>query len=453
MTEFEIRDDFILRAYSLVDEKYKNYTSQEISNAVSYFEVKIKNIPEESGKTLGVSLGSLGAMHIFFMLALIRSGRNYTIFIENADNFLNQHMIAEKCYHMFLIGPWGEDVDNLHWPVPRHATFIENLLDKEMYTELFSAKIEEEAITFDKVPYNPKHEFRYEQKAYISFHFNHQPQLAYNTGRIEDSCVKAAVDSYFLSSDVVAMVRPFRHQGVATLTIYPAIFKAKKVILCFGRKDWEREATSDDVTHIHAPYEMIRDKWNIPKKLRMLTSGGYNFTKEYVEHLRSVSEIENIVDCFGTSYCPPPLAIRKLHKDSNEFSEFVWVNEFIKPVSTLFLTCDDRKTFEGEPNQLAKMEHGLVKTNDLISTGPFKFLGSHYNYVRVDDIRITDIEFNDFLYNKCRVQDYTLKFVYISGVKVPVIVLEERYREEFDKLVIEHSMEINVEYVSNRSAS
>lgn len=448
MTEFEIRDDFELRGFSIKDNAFRNYTPKQISNAVSYFEIKIKDIPLQEGKTLGIAFGFLGPIQLFFMLALIRSARDYTIFYCGTD-FLNQKMVEEKCYHMFLSGPWKTDIYHLEYPYEEYDEFIKSLRKSEMYTELFDATIEEEAISFDKVPYNSKHSFRYEQKVYINFGPNHEPQLAYNTGSIEDSCTRAAMEHYYSSTDVVALVRPFRHIGVGTLSIYPAVFKAKKLILCTWQKDWEQEASGDDITHIHVPYELLRDQWKIPKKLRMLTSGGYNFTKEYVNYLRSVSEIDNVVDCYGTSYCPPPLAIRRLNKDDTEFSEFTWVNDFIKPLSTLFLTCDDPKTFGSDVTQLAVMENGLVKTNDLISTGPFKFIGSHYNYVRVKDIRVADSNFENFLKNTSSIENFVLKFVYINGVKEPVLELEEHYKEEFEKLVSEHAIEIKVNYVTN----
>jgi hypothetical protein len=445
--EFKIRDDFELRSYSTVGKKFKEFTPQEISNAVAYFTDKINKVPSEEGKTLGLALGYLGALQLFFMLALIRSGRSYSIlYCDNA--FLDQTIAEEKCNHIFLVGPWsGIDYDYL---LPEYASFIENLRYPECYTEIFNPQIEKEALEFNS-PYDLTFRFDPKQKIYISFQPGVAPKLAYNTGKIEESCVEAAMRVYYLKEDIVGLVRPFRHIGVATLAIYPAVFKAKKVILCSWLSEWEKEYHS--ATHVHAPYEMIRDQWPLPKKLRMLTSGGYPFNSECIKYVTDISDIDNIVDCFGTSYCPPPLAIRRLSKNDTEVVPFKWVNEYIKPLNMMFFTSDDPNAFSTDVDQLTPVENGLVKTSDLvINPGPglFQFLGSHFNYVRANQARMTEKDFVKFVEENVELGKFVLKFVYIDKVKEPIIEVQNRYKDQWEQFVKNNSVEINTRYVNDR---
>jgi hypothetical protein len=256
---------------------------------------------------------------------------------------------------------------------------------------------------------------------------------------------------YYLKEDIVGLVRPFRHIGVGTLAIYPAVFKAKKVILCAWLYDWEKEHYS--ATHIHAPYEMIRDKWPLPKKLRMLTSGGYPFNSECIKYVTDVSDIDNIVDCFGTSYCPPPLAIRRLSKHDTEVVPFKWVNEYVKPLNMMFFTSDDPNAFSMDPDTLTPIENGLVKTSDLvINPGPglFQFLGSHFNYVRVNQARMQEERFVEFLKENVDIGNFVLKFVYIDKVKEPIIEVQNKYKDLLEEFIKNNSVEINTKYVNDR---
>ncbi|MEY3074520.1 MAG: hypothetical protein RJB25_156 [Bacteroidota bacterium] len=93
----------------------------------------------------------------------------------------------------------------------------------------------------------------------------------------------------------------------------------------------------------------------------MLTSGGYNFNSECVNYVTSRSEIENIVDCFGTARCPPPLAIRQTLKDTS----FDWVNEFIKlgikeGTNELMFSTEQENVF----NELSNSFANSIVTND-----------------------------------------------------------------------------------------
>lgn len=444
---FKIHNELELRAYCIKDKKIRNYSLKELSNAVSYFHNKINNIVETDNKNIGIVLGGLGFLQLALMLALVRSGRNYTIFYYRDQYHENMNLY---CDHIFMAGPWDTTSDELY---PNKYKPFEDFWSRKkssgLYTSIFEPDIENEALHFES-EYNLEFKFSPEQKIYISPTHEVNPKLAYNTGRIEESCIKAAIANYYLESDVVVLVRPFRHIGVATLSIYPAIFSTKKVTLCAWYRDWLKEYKQ--ATHVHLAFEMIRDNWPLPEKLRIVTTGGYPFNSDCVKYVTDQSSVYDIVDCFGTAYCPPPLAIRYIKKAESDIdynAPFVWVNDYIQPVYMLGFKSDDTRAFNSEEPQLAMVENGVVKTNDIVYnkiSNDFWFYGSILNYVRVNHTRMESSEFIKFLKEKTNITKFDFQFKTIDNVKMPIILLEQHNKEVFEKFINDFSVEIIVIY-------
>lgn len=440
--EFKIRDDFELRAFCIKDNAIRNYSTTEISNSVSYFYDKINNIPYEENKTIGIVLGRLGFLQLAFMLALVRSGRHYTIFYYNEDFHPN---MSEFCNHIFFVGPWD---DVLKYPTQwkPFKDFKDQHQDSKLYSFVFERYIENEALHFNS-EYNLSFKFSAEQKVYIALDHTVDPKLAYNTGRIEESCIEAAIKHYYDPEDNVVLVRPFRHIGVATLSIYPAVFCAKKVTLCAWLDDWEKEY--QHATHIHVPFDIIRDKWPLPKRLRMVTSGGYAFNTECIKYIHNNSYVENIVDCYGTAFCPPPLAIRFLRITNKEEVPFTWVNEYINPVFMLSFTSNDYRAFHSTEPTLPLIENGIVKTRDVVynnESNKFWFFGPTEKRVRINHSNMGEFQFVNYVKKITGIKDFDLEFKVINSVQVPIITINEKHKDKFDEFVKKYSAEIIVNY-------
>jgi len=337
--EFRIRDDIDIRSLSFKTMKLTQYTAEDTARLVSYFLDKINSITDLS-KPIGVKLGILSYVSACCMLALIKSGRDYG-FIHYINGTVRETANIHFS-HVFKLGPFG---------VPEGIT---NVLEYE--TEGLAHEITTD-LTF---------KFSETQKVYALPIESEVLEILTTTGRIEESATKSAMEHYFSEDDVCAFNRPLRHTGVGTLCIYPAFFKAKGIIFCGTRPEWATQIHL--ANHVHMSYEMMASKWGLPKKLRMLTTGGYDFNQDFVEYVHSKSEVENIVDCYGTRHCPPPMAIRYL--TVSDFPvPFKWVNEFIKPTfrnNWLHLVSDDMNTFLNVYNDKTKITWNELQTIDTV---------------------------------------------------------------------------------------
>lgn len=338
--EFKIRDDIDIRSLSFKTMKITQYTAEDTARLVSYFLNKINSITDLS-KPIGVKFGILSYVATCCMLALIKSGRDYGIIYYKNGTIRESADIHFS--HVFKLGPYWETSEG-----------IDSVLEYE--TEGLAHPITTD-LTF---------EYSEKQKVYALAVESEQLEILMNSGKIEESAVKTAMEHYFHEDDFCAFNRPLRHTGVATLCIYPAMFKAKGIAFCGTRPEWATQIHL--ANHVHMSYDMMNSKWVLPKKLRMLTTGGYDFNQDFVEYVHSKSEVENIVDCYGTRYCPPPMAIRHL-TISDYPAPFKWVNEFIKPRfrnNWLYLVSDDMYMFANIFNDKNKKSWDELITIDTI---------------------------------------------------------------------------------------
>lgn len=345
--EFRIRDDIEIKSKSFRTNKIKSYNSEDIVRYVSYFLDEINNITDLS-KPIGVKLGEISFISACCMLALIKSGRDYgLIYYKNGTNRKSADVHFS---HVFELGPLWDTTDTT------------SILEYETRGYVYPIETD---LTF---------RFSETQKIYCLPVESNVLEVLTTTGKIEESAVKAAMNHYFLEDDFCVFNRPLRHVGVATLCIYPALFKAKGIAFCGKRDDWDK--LYHLATHVHMSHDMMIDKFPLPNKLRMLTTGGYDFNKDFIEYVHSQCEIENIVDCYGTRHCPPPLAIRHLHVSEYPIP-FTWINEYIKPKfknNWLHLSSDNHLAFKGifdDPNRTSWNEYITIDPVFAVSDNSF----------------------------------------------------------------------------------
>ena len=415
--EFKIRDDIEIKSLSFRTNEIVQYTNKDIARYVSYFLDKINSIADLS-KPIGVKLGHLSFVSVCGMLALVKSGRDYAIIYH--QNLDLREDIDHLFSHVFYLGPFNdrnEDVINFEIQGAEHT--INTDLNFIFHPTQIVYELPENSTSLEVLT---------------------------TSGEIESSSVNAAMDHYFVEDDYCVFHRPMQHIGVATLCIYPALFKAKTIILCLDKEEWTAEI--DSATHIHFGYSMIRDKWPMPKKLRMLTTGGYDFNQEIIAYVTNKSNIENIVDCYGTKNCPPPLAIRHL-KISNYPIPFKWINKIIKPHvynDLLLLTsaipgllkCKDndyldfRKTqdtaFEVDETTLYLKVIRNIDQKNIISN------------VRMHHSTFADHSFMQFIKDDTDI-DLKLAFYYDNGIFYPNILVNQEELDQCIKYVKDHDIE------------
>jgi len=448
--EFKIRKDIKVRAVSPISLQMRDYDYKDLASAVGYFEDLINSYPR-SEKNIGIVFGLLGFLQVAFMLALFKTGRNYNLFYYNSDEFPD--WAADHASHIFLLGPWFGGMNNSIQEGQKNIEF------NEKYTNIFTEDTERLALAHSPVDLT------------ITFSNNQQVfantqgklnglSLIYNTGYIEASSVKAAMDNYYHEDDNVVLFRACRHAGVATLSVYPAIFKCANITLCKFDEEYKQEY--HNATHIHAGYELIRDKWPLPKKLRMLTTGGYAFNSDCINYVTSICDIENIVDCYGTVHFPPPMAIRHLGKNIQGLIPFKWVNEYIIPEfnknengENLYFKSTVPNGFFSEFNHTRQFvvhhhtDYDIIRHYDNVESvddRTFYLHGSVTKYIRMHHTRWSEVDFKNYFVEKTGIKDFEVDFIKKDGIDFPVLNTYMKFQRKVTEFAKETDLEIDLNF-------
>jgi hypothetical protein len=425
--KFFIRDDINVRSRSLIDLEYKDYSKEDIGRAVAYY---LDLITYSKYEKIAVGFGNISLLSVAFLLALHKSGKEYTLVYH--DGTFNFDDYSHLYSHLFFTG-----IPNIDG-VKKLDTILSN--DPNVITLTDTKTMESSAFSYYKCDDLVFDYSKNKKISIVNIIEANNIALLYTTEKIEGSSISAAMKNYFHEDDYVVMMRPFSHVGVGTLSIYPAFFKAKNISLCPFITDWAEEYHK--ATHIHIDKQMMNFGCDLPKKLRMLTSGGYNFNSECVEYVTSRSFIENIVDCFGTARCPPPLAIRQILKDTS----FEWINEFInlskkEGTDQLMFTAVDDNVF----NELPGSFRNSIVTDDTIKLHDngrvFSLTGKLILKIRMSHVLYELKDFERVFLERSGITSVDIKFEVIDGLKNPVLYVKEN---EFET-ALESISKFNVE--------
>lgn len=434
---FRIRDDILIRARSIRTNKIENYNSSDFSRAIAFFLDKINSIEKDTGdKNIGIMFGNLTLLSMALMFAIIKSKRDYTVFMYRGDEISHSNI---ACTKVFLAGAFKDNAD---------TKLMESY--PEYYIKTESLDFENSALNYHRQE-DLNIEFGEKTRTYSFVKgIDIERRLNFTTGKIEASSIQSAMDNYYDENDYCVFVRPLKHIGVATLAVYPAFFKARVISLCNYREDWDEEYAQ--ANHTHVSQVMMEEKWPMPPKLRMLTTGGYPFGTDYVQYIKSQSTVDTIIDCYGTSTCPPPLAIRSLTGSSKNLAgikEFKWINNYIKFVNkagVLHFATDDVDTFKG----VALEVDGEICTGDRIDGDENSFI--LYGSAKEDFIRMSHVlwRIEDFIKFVKQVTDCEFKVALYrqESYKIPVILVEQSQLEIAKQFVKKYDVEANI-YIKN----
>ena len=437
--EFRIRDDIRIRSKSPLTNSMKDYHKEDLAKSVAYYVDKI-NVLTAQNKSIGIMFGFLSFASISCMLALIKSKIDYTIIYYAGDMIPED---ADKyCSHVFLLGPFV-DQNKIINHINQKADFYTNVNDSNIEKQITSYHRKDDLIF----------EFSSDQKVYALQPGSNKIELIHGTGKIEESSISAAMQHYYSDDDYCLLYRHCRHVGVATLSVYPALFKAKTIVLCIDQEEWTAEI--DSATHVHFSFNMIKGRWPLPKKLRILTTGGYSFNSDCINYVTRISEIDQIIDCYGTNLCPPPLAIRELSKiEDNAITPFKWINEFIRPLNIndiLYFETTDKITFQNlmSTRMNKHFESNIILTHDRIKNideNTFYFYGRSSDVVRVNHVQWSESSFVQLAYEKTNIKDLKVDFKTLNGINVPVIKVNAKYKHIIEDFILFNHVEAEVEY-------
>jgi hypothetical protein len=438
-TSSEFQKNFVVQPC-----QYHNYNFTDLARDVSFCLKFIDSIPND--KPIGIIYGQLTYLHIAFKLALVKSRRPYILF-TNSDTDDIRPDLSEYCSRIIILGQW----ENKFFEIRKRTEgeqgtykFDDFYVDTNTWEFQNLAESHNE---FDDLVI----EFSDEQKVYYQ---NAQqgktdlPYIGYNTSRVEASSIQTAMKHYVEEDDVCVHYRPFKHFGVGTLIIYPAFFKAKRHVICTTLYDWGIESSVG--TNIHLAYQMVTSRLTLPKSTRIITTGGYNFDDACIKYVTDQCNPEKIIDCFGLSVCPPPLAIRSVK--IGEKVPFEWVNDFMK----FKISTDNHLKIIGEPgifkDVMFSKAGNVLQTNDYVLSGgenKFYFLGNASLKVRVDHRLEDKVVFldmlSDYLLKENLPREMKLTFVDKNGVPSPILTVSPQARAYVRKLLDKLQAEIELE--------
>lgn len=408
--QFNVNHDIEVRYRSYLTGNYEVADYKFLSQAVAYY-LDLINKTDPS-KPLAIGYGGLSLLAVAFSMALKKTRYDYVTIYQTGDF---TYPLDKNFYSkLFLLGRFADAaIEKIQSEIDHNNTLI---TESAVHEQNIKNYHRQEDLTFD---------FSNDRKMYMAF--KSEVSLLYNTDKVEGSSIRAAMNSYFIEDDYCVMTRGFQHIGVATLSIFPAFFKTKKISICtfFDDNEWGNEVHL--ATNLHVPYDVIKEKLPLPKKLRMLTTGGYNFNSECVDYVKSQCDIEKIVDCFGTAICPPPLAVREI-TSGNSIVPFTWVNDYIKPNSKAgqleFVSTESHTFSEG----MRGFIDGNILTFDQINLDgdKFYFWGSNKKFIRVADSRRDVGDFSEVFKQHSGIEKFEVHFEVIDGVENPVIIVDAK---------------------------
>lgn len=446
--EFKIRDDFTIKSLDRPDldslrrsQNLTTYNTDKLSQAVSYF-LNLINKIDTSEKPIGINYGGLSFLTVAFALAIIKSKKDTALIIE--DTVVRSGDDLNLFSHFFIAGPKWRGPKSSILPLvdeqPQHRSYIDSVSTMDA-VEAWTGR---EKLTF---------EFGKDVKTYVMNLNSTKLELLTTSGLMEESSVVAAMNNYIYDDDYCVLNRTFNHVGVATLVIYPSLFKARSVALIDHINQWN--VACEDATHVHMSYQMIQQGFKLPKKLRTLSTGGYHFSIDCLNYVYSMSDIDRIVDCYGTGFCPPPLAIRELTKENSfGLQPFKWVNSIVFP---RMINTDDGPQMLLESNHVlfkgimsASNDGKSIGTRDIVeqvNDDTFYLYGNSMTYVRVLDSRITTTELQKMLDSVC--SNVSIEFTTKQGTKFPKLITNIFNKEQLEKFVVDNKVEADVEYTND----
>ena len=435
---FKVRPDIIITApYDFL--KFKDYNYTDLSKLVSFYMGKINACSKD--KPIGIMQEKLTFHHIAFQLALIKTQRPW-VNLRSTPQTPIRDDLREHLSHFFLVGS-TEEPNSLEFVKnnPGFVTFTES--KNNVYQSSLHSSEEPLEIEFSK-----------NQTIHSFFVTKDNSDGVYHeltTAEIEATCIKTAMDNYVHEDDVFIFNRPFKHLGVGTLIIYPAFFKAKEIILASDSEHWM--LVYHRATNVHLGYDMITADFPLPKKVRLITTGGYNFNDTCIEYVDKQCEYEGIIDCYGTNVLPPPMAIRRLEKGRTV--PFTWVNNaftFDQGLDNELLVTAKSSMFSGLPHlfngNIAKIKDKILKLND----SDFMFYGQAEHGVRVNHVMMELNKFVNFFKSILNSYGHTtiyfsVRFETINDVENPVMVLVDSTEENINivsAILEKESIEIRV---------
>lgn len=354
--QFRIRPDFILRY------RRKNYSCDEISQAVSYWLNIINQFDKD--KIIGITFASLSFSGVCCLLALYKSGRSFRHLGVMGREINDQKRAEENLSAIIVIG----------------EVLNSGLELSYIHNEILVTDNWEHAVSY--CLHNSKEElvFDFTDSQYIEGYTSGstgRPTRTKMTTYLESLSIEIAMNLFFKEDDYCVFSHGMSHMGVHSTAILPGIFKAKTVSL--ADYTWDEEI--EKATHIQF-FTTMSSFLKLPKKLRVITTGGNSLKQTFLETIQNQCDYDSLYDIYGLTECLPPLAVRNIKIKEDLSKPFKWINKFYKvstvgnriqitrPDGEVFLTSDtgivnqDQLTFQGRALKMLRVNGNLLSIEE-----------------------------------------------------------------------------------------
>jgi hypothetical protein len=368
---FRIRDDFILR-YRRRDYNYNN-----IAQAVGYW---LDQINQTTG-TIGIAYASLSFSSIAFLLALYKSQRPFTHLGVLGKEVTVQLLHEQKLGVVFVVG------DLFHSNVK-----LDFLSDQLHHTDTW-----DHAYNCLQWPGREELLIPFTQQQTIHAFTSGttgKPRAVATTSYIESLSVQLAMDLFFVDDDYCVFAHGMSHLGVHTTAILPGLFKAKVVSL--AGSTWNEEMLH--ATHVQ--FFSTMTFLQLPKRLRVITTGGNTLKSTFLEYIQSRCQVDNIYDIYGLTECLPPLAVRNIQSISDLGNPFIWAN------------LAYQVAIQGDTITITRLDDVVLATSDRgsLNGNQLTFLGRALNLIRLNGNLVSVEEFKQAFESYTKILDYVIEY-------------------------------------------
>ncbi len=399
ITNFSVRPDITIKF------DRHTYNWQDLSQAVGYW-LSVIESKSYDPRPIGIITAGLSFSSIALKLAIIASGKDYVSVPTWKLDLCKDGTFSQ----VFISG----------------ETFNYPNLDENLSNVRFIKRTDSWATAKELLCTSHSHELNF------SFSSN-QKHFAYTSGSTgqpkqtsidsytESLSILTSIDNYFSVDDYCVFSHNMSHVGVHTTAIFPSLFCAHTISLC-DSVTWEEEI--DNATHVQY-FLTMGQHYRLPKKLRVLTFGGTKLTEEFANYIFENCDVESLVDIYGLTECPPPLAVRYLTSIDDIELPFDWVqahhipsvdnqhNLFVVRSDGEFLCTGDSAVLNDNKIILGGRTTGTVRVNgELFDLNKFKsHIEQHINSVHyVVDFKNNEPELLVLPSIQLIAQDYIAKF-------------------------------------------
>ena len=368
---FSIRDDFILRY------RRRDYNYNDIAQAVSYW---LDQINQTTG-TIGIAYATLSFSSIAFLLALYKSNRPFTHLGVVGKEVSEQLLQDQKLGCIFVVGDLF------------HSNIKLDFISKQLHhTDTWDHAYNCSKWTGSEelvIPFTDAQTIN----AFTSGSTGN-PSAVAMTSYIESLSISLAMETFFIEDDYCVFAHGMSHMGVHTTAILPGLFKAKVVSL--ADHTWDEEM----VHATHVQFFSTMSFLNLPKWLRVITTGGNSLKSTFLEHIQSQCQVDNIYDIYGLTECLPPLAVRSVQSLTDLNKPFTWINK------------DYQVDIQGDRIKITRPDDAVFVTSDRgsLNNNELTFLGRALKLIRLYGNLVGVEEFKQTFEASTKILDYVIEY-------------------------------------------